>query len=582
VAVANKIKFYSTNKKILENVYLFFSRPFKLLSFIILILLLPLSTHSAVFNVSSGDVGALIDAINTANSNGEADTINLPAGTYSLTDADNFFNGGNGFPTISSEIKIVGSGSATTIIERNSASSFRFFAVLSSGELTLDKLTLRGGRDANSGGGAIQSIGIVTITNSIISDNVTSFFGGGIDNLGSGVINIINSTMRNNITSADGGAIDSTDGEGGSINITNSIFDNNIAGSDGGAIAIFQDDLTISNSVVSLNSAGRRGGGIRIEGRDSVVSITNSTITDNFAGFVGGGIDSFDGTTTINGSTIDNNFADERGGGIIVIFGDITIRNSTISGNSTRGNGGGIDIAISFVNTPVPTANLNNVTIAFNTADTDSNGDGGGGIFNEFGTVNFSNTIISNNFDSTSDPDCFGPLNSLGFNLIETISQNCSIVGSTNNNVTGQDPLLGPLVNNGGTTKTHALLSGSPAINAGNPATPGSGGTSCEVTDQRGVQRNCDIGAFEFVGPAPTPPPPSPSPSPTPTPTPSPSPTPTPTPPTVGSESSASTTGCTVAISSISNRTYATANMLIPLLAAFAIGVRYIRRKLLI
>ncbi len=223
---------------------------------------------------------------------------------------------------------------------------------------------------------------------------------------------------------------------------------------------------------------------------------------------------------------------------------------------------------------------MNNVTIAFNTADTDSNGDGGGGIFNEFGTVNFSNTIISNNFDSTSDPDCFGPLNSLGFNLIETISQNCSIVGTTSNNITGQDPLLGPLVNNGGTTKTHALLSGSPAIDAGNPATPGSGGTSCEVTDQRGVSRNCDIGAFEFVGLVPTPPPPSPSPSPSPVP--SPTASPTPPPPAVDGEGNGgeSTSGCSLAINSMSNRTYATANMLIPLLAAFAIGIRYVRRKL--
>ncbi len=61
---------------------------------------------------------------------------------------------------------------------------------------------------------------------------------------------------------------------------------------------------------------------------------------------------------------------------------------------------------------------------------------------------------------------------------------------------------LGSLANNGGPTQTHALLAGSDAIDAGNPATPGSGGDACLATDQRGVARpqgaTCDIGAFEL------------------------------------------------------------------------------------
>ena len=66
----------------------------------------------------------------------------------------------------------------------------------------------------------------------------------------------------------------------------------------------------------------------------------------------------------------------------------------------------------------------------------------------------------------------------------------------------GAYPLLGPLQDNGGPSQTHALLQGSPAIDAGNPATPGSGGSACEAIDQRGVSRPqgaaCDIGAFEL------------------------------------------------------------------------------------
>ena len=65
------------------------------------------------------------------------------------------------------------------------------------------------------------------------------------------------------------------------------------------------------------------------------------------------------------------------------------------------------------------------------------------------------------------------------------------------------DPLLGNLADNGGPTLTHALLNGSPAVDAGSPATPGSGGGACEITDQRGTTRpkgsQCDIGAFEAL-----------------------------------------------------------------------------------
>ncbi|HZP40998.1 MAG TPA: choice-of-anchor Q domain-containing protein, partial [Candidatus Binatia bacterium] len=75
------------------------------------------------------------------------------------------------------------------------------------------------------------------------------------------------------------------------------------------------------------------------------------------------------------------------------------------------------------------------------------------------------------------------------------------------------DPMLGPLAANGGPTATHALLTGSPAIDAANPAAPGSGGDACPATDQRGIQRlqdgngdgipRCDIGAFELAEPTP-------------------------------------------------------------------------------
>ncbi|MDA2921329.1 hypothetical protein MYX76_17860, partial [Desulfobacterota bacterium AH_259_B03_O07] len=372
----------------------------------------------------------------------------------------------------------IGAGSASTIIERDSGPSvsfFNFFIVTPSGELNLDSLTVKGGRSATTGGGAIRTRGKLTITNSIISDNFADGFGGAINNgsffftagAGPGILNITNSIIRDNFSIGPGGAISS---EEGAITITGSTFSGNFADSSGGAIRISDENLTISDSVITGNSADGGGGGIDIEVEESpgVVVINNCTISNNSATHHrgdGGGILKRGGTMLITGSTISNNTAGEQGGGIRNIFSDITIINGTISGNSAGDGGGGIYNDPFGIETPdLATVDLNNVTIAFNTADSDGDGVGdGGGIFNAIGgTINFSNTIIAGNSDTTSDPDCFGELDSFGFNLIQTVSQDCPIVGDTTGNLIGVNPLLGSLTNNGGSTETHALSPNSP------------------------------------------------------------------------------------------------------------------------
>src|SRR3989337_982403 len=116
----------------------------------------------------------------------------------------------------------------------------------------------------------------------------------------------------------------------------------------------------------------------------------------------------------------------------------------------------------------------------------------------------FRKTIVAGNTASEVGPDCSGTIGSSGYNLVGSTS-GCTITGDTTGNLTGVDPLLSPLQDNGGPTLTHPLLPGSPAIAAGNPATPGSGGNACEATDQRGVVRPqfaaCDMGAFELEPP---------------------------------------------------------------------------------
>ncbi|NJN79652.1 MAG: sortase [Anaerolineales bacterium] len=214
------------------------------------------------------------------------------------------------------------------------------------------------------------------------------------------------------------------------------------------------------------------GGGIYNNG---ILTITNSTLSGNSAS-IGGGISNDLALATITNSTLSGNSATTRGGGIDNT-GTLTITNSTLSGNSTPLSGGGI-----YNNN---TLTLTNSTLSGNSAIN------GGGIYN-IGTLNYYNTIIAN---PTSGGDCVnGGAGSIlsGFNLVEDGSCLASLSG---------DPNLGPLQDNGGPTFTHALLSGSIAIDAGNAGV-------CPSTDQRGVTRPidgdavvgavCDIGAYEY------------------------------------------------------------------------------------
>ena len=120
-----------------------------------LALALPLSGQAKTFRCHAGDVPCLIDAINEANANGEANTIRLAAGTYTLTAADNGPpSGGNGLPVITSPLTITGRGADNTIIERDaSAPRFRILEVATTGTLTLKRLTLRGGSWVSGWGG---------------------------------------------------------------------------------------------------------------------------------------------------------------------------------------------------------------------------------------------------------------------------------------------------------------------------------------------------------------------------------------------------------------------------------------------
>jgi CSLREA domain-containing protein len=352
---------------------------------------------------------------------------------------------------------------------------------------------------ATTDGGGIRNFGTATISESIISGNAANpdtGFGGGVRNDGS--MTVSTSTVSENTGLVCGGLCNFntlTVRESGVRNNAVKGLVDNLAGS---GIGQFAGSLEVSDSLISGNSNQHGvGGGI---GAFARVVVSGTTISGNFTGgLFGGGMGVGQGTVEVRDSTISGNSTTNIGGGI-ASSSVMTLTNVTISGNSARFDGGGIAATAQ--------TTLNNVTITNNTADADGNGTGdGGGIATVADPVTISNTIIAGNADIGGEqPDCNknGLILSQGYNLIQHITGCPFVVGP--GDITGQDPKLGPLANNGGRTQTHALLRGSPAIDAGNPAAP-SGSPTCETTDQRGVARpqdgnadgveRCDIGAFE-------------------------------------------------------------------------------------
>jgi hypothetical protein len=139
-----------------------------------LVSLAPLS-QAADFACAAGDVACLIDAINQANANGEANTITVEAGTYTLTAVDNTTDGPNGLPSVTGIVTIKGAGADATILERDaSAPAFRLGHVAATGNLTFDSLALRGGSAGGSGSSGAGGIlfnqgGTLTLTNSTLT-----------------------------------------------------------------------------------------------------------------------------------------------------------------------------------------------------------------------------------------------------------------------------------------------------------------------------------------------------------------------------------------------------------------------------
>lgn len=418
-----------------------------------------ITVNTNIPKINPDGLCSLIEAIVNANDDAAthadcaagsgADVIDLaPASIHTVTNKFVQYHGATGLPTITSQITIDGNGGK--IVAKRGA-SFRLLAVESSGDLTLSNVTVSGG--SQNHGGAIFSYGTLTINDSTITASKANL-GGGVFNGAAAVLNIDGSTISKNTAAYGGGLYDYS----GAVTIANSTITGNKAFIDGGGIYERSGTLTVTYSTISKNTSIRDGAGLH--GRDSYATIGYSTISGNTAGFFG------------------------YGGGVYDRSSTTTIENSTISGNKARAGAGIFTRA---------TLTVSNSTIAKNTADD------GGGILN-LRDLTLKRTLISGNSAFIGrEIDDFDTVTRNNYNLFGNNGYD-GVIGFSPGGTdivpgVGLAGIIGPLANNGGPTQTHALVTGSPAIDAA-PAD-----ADCPAADQRGTARpqgaSCDIGSFE-------------------------------------------------------------------------------------
>ncbi|WJH32737.1 hypothetical protein N6H14_20950 [Paenibacillus sp. CC-CFT747] len=398
-------------------------------------------------------------AIMQANAQPGADTIILPAGTYTLMlagmDEDESLSGDL---DINSDITIIGSngnregnasgtvidgGKIDRVFDLNANLDYTGFTI------TLEALTIRNGE----AGGNYYS------------------YGGGIraDTGNAGTITLYNSIVENNASTRTTGA------QGGGVYVS---------GFKGGS-------FLSSKSVIRGNQAGEKGGGLYVEG-DMNVTVSETDISNNkvtstvLNNWYGGGMAFVTATinartivierTTISGNQVMNGY-----GGGLYTSAPATVENTTISGNTATQQGAG-----AYVDNNFGAALWKSNTISNNT--TSAAGTGGGLYLNHNPSFTMHNTIVAGNRQgsSPSDLDSSGALLiASSFNLIGT-GGSLNLENGSNGNLTGvADAGLLPLADNGGRTQTHGLKINSPALDAGNNAHAG-------AMDQRGINRIAD------------------------------------------------------------------------------------------
>jgi MYXO-CTERM domain-containing protein len=417
-----------------------------------------------VTNTNDSGAGSLRDAVTQANGHAGADIIAFSGvtGTITLTSGE--------IPVTTGALDIQGPGSPDLTVSGNNASRV-FNANNSSGDaFSISGLTITGGNTTSGGGGILSADRILTLDDIVLTGNHANGVGGGLQTYGYRGVTIRDSQISNNTTSSSGGGIYINYLNTAGLLLENTKVTGNQAVSGGGLWCgtIISGSSTIRESTFSGNTASSAGGGL-------------------FINYLGGYL-SGNGSLQIVDTTISGNTTTAGAGGGMRfdrVTGTLLVQNSTVSGNQSSAEGGGIRVTFQ---SPGPrSVQIKNSTIVANSAST------GSSLWVSNGTVNILHSILS----ATSGTDVAvgsGGLFAINRSLVKT--PGAVALGGTNN-ITGSDPLLGTLQDNGGPTLTHLPSANSPVVNAGDPAF-----SPPPLLDQRGYTRALgviDMGSVELA-----------------------------------------------------------------------------------
>lgn len=445
---------------------------------------LVLSTFLVTNNADSG-AGSLRAAIELANADFGKDLIEFVENLKGVITLS-----GTAL-TITNPVDILGPGSG--VLSISAAGQSRVMDISAEGSMSITGLTIRDGGaiktnlDAGDGGGIYSRAALTLNDVQLVDNRALEGNGGGLLSAGGATLN--NCFVTGNRALNGGGIYAVADVDPLAVLINSTVVRDNLAVNLGGGIGGTIANLSVTDSTITGNAAAS-GGGTGIGG-----AYTRTTIASNTATDFGGGVyiaPMANGVTFTN-STISANSADQ-GGGVYTDreAGAAQFNQSTVSGNRAR-FGGGIYIG--------GQASFSQATVAMNVAT-----DEGGGLRVREGDVppirpNSQYSLFGGNTAAGTPSDVVGGLfdNDSIYTLVQDAAHAGGLINGIEHNIVGADPKLGPLGSNGGTTQTHALLAGSPAIDTGWPeADPG--------TDQRGtgfprhVGPANDLGAFEFSG----------------------------------------------------------------------------------
>lgn len=414
---------------------------------------------------------------------------------------------------------------------------------------TIDSSTFSDNSAEGGGGIEIYGSGPTSVTGSTFTGNhANDGDGGAVDLYQAGAFSIASSTVSGNDSTDQGGGLNLYEVDG-QVSIAATTISGNSSESGGGGVyaAFLHDGFNLTDSTISGNHTAAWGGGLYLGYTYSFVNVANTTISGNSADAGGGGAQLWgahlEQTVTVTDTTLSGNQASGSGGGGWVqwgVAGPTTFANSTISGNTASDQGGGLyfygfyglSVEMSTVTGNTSGASTGGVYLG---TSTEVGSAASGGHHARSADANAASGGRGSDEQAAREPRVHGAADTVHAAAVASAEITGSIIWGNSGNDVGEeanitfahdllgtiaagivatdgggnvsgDPLLGPLQNNGGATETHALLPGSPAIDAGPDPVPDFPGNEF---DQRGagfpriVGPGSDIGAFEVQPTAP-------------------------------------------------------------------------------